>query len=994
VTYWKLKFRFSKNTGGQFIAFRFLFIIVILSILFSLGWLYDSFASAAPIHPWMNPVGTNRHPFTSTPKHTRMFIDTTPGGTDAQGEFTPTYPPEESPEPSSTPELRPMQESPTATQTLELSPSPTPTSSEIPPFATPTLTTTTFTPSPTITVTSPTITSTPTFSATVTTTLEPVNINAPYVSDQIIVKFDDSLKTSDMEAIVSPLGGKLLEEIPRLNYWVLQVPPSQVPNILAALQSNSKVKIAEPNYITQIFSVPDDPDYAKQDYLTNIQIQQAWEITTGSPDVVIAVIDTGLDVDHPDLSPKIWMNKGEIGVDNQGRDKRQNQVDDDSNGYIDDWQGWNAIDNNGELQDANGHGTHVAGIAAAEANNSQGIAGISWGARLMPVMALDKSGDGSYTQIAKALVFAAQHGAQIINLSAGGTAFSQLLKDAIDYAATNGSLIVAAAGDTGSDQPTFPASLDPVIAVGATDIQNQHAKFSTYGKAIDLVAPGVKIYSTVPGRGYDVHSGSSMAAAQVSGAAALLASLPQFRSPQSIRKALLASAMDIGDPGVDLYFGAGLLQTFAALSLNAGLTRPTPTPTLSIGLSLSLSLFPNLPTATLVAVAPTSTPRPNDPHVTYNPLTDSCAACHRPHSAVGPDLRGSWAEEQVCFTCHTANNPIGATNVQSAFISPPQNNNTAIYRHNVSMANGVHQINENNPGSFTSGNRHVECEDCHEPHEATRGPASAPAIPLVMIAVSGADPNWSGVGAPGSYNWLPQASREYQICFKCHSSYTSLPNYIPDGWNGSALVANGLGKLTSTDPNQVQDNRDLAQEFNPYNASFHPLAAQGRNQSIPAASFVNGWSQSNLVYCSSCHNNPNAVSQGLGPHGSPLLHILLGTTNYTSVDGRVPASGEVCFNCHSYNTYVTLSSTTNTNFRKGGDNLHRLHASENATCYTCHDTHGSEQLHLINFNAAYVSPLNGTNSQSAWVEITSGNGGGGCFITCHNKIHNPLTYTR
>ncbi|HSF82078.1 MAG TPA: hypothetical protein VLA49_12630 [Anaerolineales bacterium] len=203
-----------------------------------------------------------------------------------------------------------------------------------------------------------------------------------------------------------------------------------------------------------------------------------------------------------------------------------------------------------------------------------------------------------------------------------------------------------------------------------------------------------------------------------------------------------------------------------------------------------------------------------------------------------------------------------------------------------------------------------------------------------------------------------------------------------------------MRKLTSTAATQIQDSRDLAREFNPDNASFHPIAAQGRNQSIPAARFVNGWSQASLTYCSDCHNNPNAATQGLGPHGSPLLHILNGSANYTTVDGRQPANGELCFSCHSYGTYVTTSSTTSTNFRKGGDNLHSKHAKEDTPCYTCHDSHSSEQLHLINFDVSAMTILNGRDSQTAWYETTSGNGGSGCFLACHNKDHNPLTYSR
>ncbi|HZM24944.1 MAG TPA: S8 family serine peptidase, partial [Anaerolineales bacterium] len=226
-------------------------------------------------------------------------------------------------------------------------------------------------------------------------------------------------------------------------------------------------------------------------------------------------------------------------------------------------QGYDFVNNDNNPQDDYGHGTHVAGIAAARGNNGLGIAGVSWGAQIMPVKVLNSFGQGSFSNVAASIIWATDHSAQIINMSLGGSNYSQILQDAVDYAARRNVLLVASSGNTNSNFILYPARLPQVIAVAATNANNQHASFSNYGAEIDIAAPGDNILSLWLGGGYSTFSGTSMATAYVSGLAAVL--LGYDNNARTVRQHLEATALDISAAGWDMYTGAGLIQMDAAI---------------------------------------------------------------------------------------------------------------------------------------------------------------------------------------------------------------------------------------------------------------------------------------------------------------------------------------------------------------------------------------------------------------------------------------------
>jgi hypothetical protein len=353
----------------------------------------------------------------------------------------------------------------------------------------------------------------------------------------------------------------------------------------------SNVEAVELNYYFTPSYIPNDTYFSEEWYLNKIQAPQAWDIARGgSEDVAIAVLDTGVDIDNPDLKDNIWINKKEI---------PGNGIDDDKNGYIDDYYGWDFIKNvpdpRPKFDDSYSlgaieHGTIVAGTAAAMGDNKQGIAGIVWKAKIMPLRVLNSQGVGSVDAVIKAVNYAKDNSAKIINLSFVGTNRSDFLAQALKEAWKSGVIIVAAAGNEATGQtenldvaPSYPVCLDAndsdnyIIGVGATDQFDRKASFSNYGSScIDIMAPGSRIYSTLVYNSvlpdYKDHyggywSGTSVATPMVSGAVALLKSLNPLLTNQQIRDIILTQADDISDINSDYLnnLGHGRLNLYRAV---------------------------------------------------------------------------------------------------------------------------------------------------------------------------------------------------------------------------------------------------------------------------------------------------------------------------------------------------------------------------------------------------------------------------------------------
>ncbi len=358
-------------------------------------------------------------------------------------------------------------------------------------------------------------------------------IGGGFVPGEVLIKFKSGAPPANVRAALSAQNARAMGQVSALGVQRLSVPRGQELAVIAALRHHPLVEYAEPNYIIRAVLTPDDPHFSSQWGLAKIGAPQAWDVTTGSSDLVIAVVDSGIDLDHPDLGGKIIL-------------------------------GYDYINGDWDPDDDFGHGTHVAGIAAAWTNNGKGVAGVSWGARLMALKALDAEGYGSYADVASAVTYAADHGAKIINLSLGGNEDSWTLHDAVIYAYNAGCVVVAATGNSGG-VVLYPAKYAEALAVAATDSSDVWAGFSNYGPEVDVAAPGVSIYSTNLGGGYTYKAGTSMAAPHVAGLAALIwSAYPSYTNGQ-VEGRIEMTAVELGAPGWDPYYGHGRIDAQAAL---------------------------------------------------------------------------------------------------------------------------------------------------------------------------------------------------------------------------------------------------------------------------------------------------------------------------------------------------------------------------------------------------------------------------------------------
>lgn len=409
-----------------------------------------------------------------------------------------------------------------------------------------------------------------------------------YSSEEIIVRFKSPISDEQAEKISKDLGVGVSQKLLLPQTFTLKIPSGQVEKFVEIFNRNPLVEYAEPNFSAFVLDpfTPNDPYFNNQWGMKKVQGPEAWDIATGSSSVKIAILDTGIDNNHEDLQSKVdtWMN----------------------------------FTSSATADDLYGHGTHVAGIAAAATHNGKGVVGLGFNSHLLSVKVLNDSGGGYYSWIANGIKWAADNGAKVINLSLGGSSRSKTLENAVNYAWNKGVILSCAAGNSGNKSPTYPAYYPNCLAVAATDENDQKASWSSFGSWVDVAAPGVNVFSTFPNHdnkigklNYDYGSGTSMATPHVAGLAGLLLGADPTLTASEVRSLIENNTDRIGGTGT--YWTKGRINAYRSTAAVPGIALPSqlPTPTPSPVLTPNPTPTPvSTPTPT-PTLAPTPTPMPS-----------------------------------------------------------------------------------------------------------------------------------------------------------------------------------------------------------------------------------------------------------------------------------------------------------------------------------------------------------------------------------------------
>ena len=365
----------------------------------------------------------------------------------------------------------------------------------------------------------------------------PPNINRSgeirYLPGRLLVQPNPGLSLAEFDKKLKVHGATREKVIPKINVHIVRLPANANAQAVAkALNADAHIKFAEVDQQVPPSLTPNDPDYSLGWHLPQINAPIAWDTTAGDG-VTIAILDSGVDASHPDLAASLVA-------------------------------GWNAYDNNSDTTDVYGHGTKVAGAAAMVGNNLLGGTGVAFNAKIMPVRVTDTAGYGYYSAMANGLVWAADHGARVANISFLDVCGSSTVLSAAQYMRNKGGVVTVSAGNTGVQESIAPS--DSVVCVSATDSTDVIASWSSYGSYVDVAAPGVGIYTTTSGGGYGSVSGTSFSAPVTAGVYALMMAANSALSPGDLDAALFSTAVDLGAAGVDMYYGYGRVDAGAAVA--------------------------------------------------------------------------------------------------------------------------------------------------------------------------------------------------------------------------------------------------------------------------------------------------------------------------------------------------------------------------------------------------------------------------------------------